>query len=373
MDFGGLAVFAEAKDTYVCIPLLAKSAQPPRIEITRVQTLDPTLVETQMRQTDCTVPHDRFSREAWSLASDAEVAVFARLSALGKPLGSIVKGGMYRGILSGLKEAFSITTEQREAIVARAKASAELIHPCRGGEDVRDYFIRPRDEWIIVLPCGFTRAALEASGTLSERKAWEWLSDKHPGIATHLVPFERALRARQDQGEFWWEFRPCDYYHVLDGPKIVFPDICKRPRFCYDDTGIYVTNTAYFLGTGDKYLLALLNSRVFWFCIRHISIPFGIRAGEYRYRMFYQYVETVPIRICDHSKPDEKALHDQIIACADRMLAAKQSEAAATGHLKDNWTRQIATLDRQINALVYELYGLTEEEIALVEKTGAAE
>src|SRR5205814_2450871 len=78
-------------------------------------------------------------------------------------------------------------------------------------------------------------------------------------------------------------------------PKIIFPDICKSPRFHLDKSGLYLTNTAYCLGTGDKRLLGFLNSRLFWFLIAGISIPFGTRAGRFRYRLIYQYMEHIPI------------------------------------------------------------------------------
>ncbi len=367
VDFGGLPVFAEAKDTYVSIPLLSKAPQAPRVEITHVRSLEPTLVEEQMRETSYTIPETRLSPAAWSLASDAENAVFEKLCAVGKPLGAIVNGTMYRGVLTGLKEAFVITAAQKSYIAVRSPSSAGLLHPCRGGEDIREYYIRPQDEWLIVIPHGSTRMAMKATGTLGERKAWEWLNANHGPLAEHLAPFEKGLKAREDQGEFWWELRPCDYYAALAQPKIIFPDICKHPRFCYDDTGIYVTNTAYFLGTGDKYLLGMLNSRVFWFCIRHISIPFGVRAGEYRYRMFYQYMAKVPIRLADMETNEGRAMHDQLVSHVNRMLAAKADANGDDGIKRDRGLRQCESLERQIDELVYELYGLTEEEIALVE------
>ena len=124
----------------------------------------------------------------------------------------------------------------------------------------------------------------------------EMVQPEYPNLAEHLARFTEGLRKRQDQGDYWWELRPCDYYQYLGSPKIVFPDICKRPRFYLETEGRYLANTAYCLGSDDLYLLGILNSRLFWFAIGNISIPFGIRAGQYRYRLIYQYMEKVPIR-----------------------------------------------------------------------------
>ena len=176
------------------------------------------------------------------------------------------------------------------------------------------------------------------------------------------------MKKRQDQGDYWWELRPCDYYQHLDAPKIVFPDICKGPRFVVDRTGIYLSNTAYCLGSDDLYLLGFLNSRLFWFAISNISIPFGVRAGEFRYRLIYQYMEQVPIRVVDFANQADKARHDQMVSLVEQMLALHQSLAAAqTPAEKTSLERQIAATDQQIDRLVYDLYGLTKAEINLVE------
>ena len=194
------------------------------------------------------------------------------------------------------------------------------------------------------------------------------MRSKHPSIAKHLEPFTKALRDRQDQGDFWWELRPCDYYDAFHKPKLVYPDICKHPRFSYDDTGIYLANTAYVLGTGDKYLLGILNSRLFWFAISNISIPFGVRAGEFRYRLIYQYMERVPVRKLDLKKPADKTRHDELVVLVDKLLGLMPKLRAATADAeKATLQNAVTATDQQIDALVYNLYGLTEEEIKLVE------
>jgi hypothetical protein len=72
-------------------------------------------------------------------------------------------------------------------------------------------------------------AAKKSASQLSEREAWSWFSHEHPKLAIHLEGYVEACRKRQDQGDYWWELRPCDYYAYFDKPKIIFPDICKGP------------------------------------------------------------------------------------------------------------------------------------------------
>ena len=156
-------------------------------------------------------------------------------------------------------------------------------------------------------------------------------------------------------------------YRDLDAPKLIFPDICKGPRFMVDRSGTYLANTAYCLGVDDLYLLGVLNSRLFWFTIARLSIPFGIRAGEYRYRLIYQYMEKVPIRSLDLTKSDQKKQHDRMVQFVEAMLSIQQQLAAAANETdRGPYESKAAGLDRQIDELTCDLYGLTPEERALI-------
>ncbi len=369
VDFGGLAVFAGAKDTYVCIPLLQKGSQPKDIEVVSVTSLDNLKLDEYARTHCHRVPSARFNEEAWSLKSDGETELFTKIMTAGTPLGDYVEGNFFRGILTGLNDAFEVSVDQRADILKSSPACKKLIKPFLGGQNIRRYVFNDSGRFLIVLPNGWTRKQSGLSNA-TEKQAWAWFSSAYPALSQHLLPYAEALRKRQDQGEFWWELRPCDYYAYLEAPKLIFPDICKAPRFTLDTTGIYLANTAYCLGTDDRYLLGILNSRLFWFVISHISIPFGVRAGEYRYRLIYQYMEKVPIRVIDAKNKDDGVTHAAMLKLTDKMLVLHQQLAAAkTPQDSTLLQRQIAATDTQINQLVYALYGLTGEEVALIEKT----
>ena len=371
LDFGGLPVFENAKDTYVCIPLIAKTKQPARVEVSRIPSLKIRDLDNYATANHYTIPHQRLSQEAWALKSDEEAAVFEKAMKVGKPLGEYVGRKMFYGVKTGLNEAFEITEPQRAAILQGRQESEALIKPFLGGQDIRRYQIKDEGRHMIVIPSGWTRTVMKAdksAGQFSEREAWGWFSRQHPTIAKHLEPFGEACRKRQDQGEYWWELRPCDYYEYFNRPKIIFPDICKGPRFFLDRSGLYLANTAYCLGMDDPYLLGVLNSRLFWFAISNISIPFGIRAGQYRYRLIYQYMEKVPIRVINPHNKADKTTHEKIISHVEHMLDLRKGLAEATNpNDKTRLQPQIDTTDRQIDRLVYELYELTDEEIAIVE------
>jgi hypothetical protein len=364
VDFGGLAVFANAKDTYVCVPLLAKGEKQKRIEVSKVDSLKIRKLTEHVSSSHFTIPHDRLSAEAWSLKSDEEASVFAKIMRAGKPLGDYVERRFCRGITSGLNEAFVIDRDTRRQLIAKDKRSAELIHPVLGGEDIRRYIFNPTGQWII-----FTRRGVDI--------------DRYPAVQAHLENWKqdlnpkrdsRASRGRKPGSYQWYEIQDdVAYYPVFESPKIIFPDICKGPRFALDIEGHYLANTGYCLGTNDRYLLGVLNSRVFWFAISHISIPFGIRAGEYRYRLIYQYMEKVPIRVIDDSNRADQTGHGKIVKLVDQTLDLHKNLASAkTPQEKTSLERQISATDAQIDQLVYELYRLTPEEIKIVEASTAA-
>ena len=86
-------------------------------------------------------------------------------------------------------------------------------------------------------------------------------------------------------------------------------------------------------------------------------------------RFFSQYVEMLPIRPIDPSNPADTTHRDRMVSLVDMMLDLNLKFAGArTGQEKIFISREIETIDARIDALVYELYGLTEEEIALIER-----
>jgi len=116
-----------------------------------------------------------------------------------------------------------------------------------------------------------------------------------------------------------------------------------------------------------RYLLALLNSRLLGWYFPFVSAPF--RGGWMSANK--QFLSQLPFRTIDFSNPADKALHDKTISLAEQMLGAKQQlTTAQTDKDKDFYTNKCEAIGQGINALVYELYGLTPEEIQIVESEG---
>ena len=171
--------------------------------------------------------------------------------------------------------------------------------------------------------------------------------------------------------EGWYGYgRPqnLDQFEVV---KLVNASMGIRAAFALDEQGIYgfvgggsgVYGTLLKPGHSYLYVLGLLNSRLLDFYFQRISSRF--RGGFYVYRP--QYVGQLPIRRIDFDNPEEKKMHDDLAALVGRMLELNRRLKDAVGREREELERKIERTDREIDELVYRLYGLTEEEIAVVE------
>ena len=241
----------------------------------------------------------------------------------------------------------------------------------------------------------------------------------YPAIHAHLSQYRGALVKRQDQGEQWWELRACAYWERFAGPKVMYQDITWQPSFCLDTRGTLSNNTVYFLPTGDRWTLAVLNSPIsWWFAWRNAQ-----HAKDEALRLFTAFMETFPIppptdeqrtkadeivqRLIDLilaqnsgrrevldwlrielavEKPSQK-LQDLPALTPDALVTEvkkargkkKLLTVVELKRLKEEHTRSIVplhalaaevrALEAQVSDLVNAAYGLTPEEVALMWKT----
>jgi len=226
------------------------------------------------------------------------------------------------------------------------------------GRDIKRYQPPESNQFLILIPKGWTRGKSH-----NAKDAWGWLQKNYPAIARHLAPYAIPGHKRYDKGEYWWELRACDYYQEFEKPKIIFPDISQRGNFTIDmNVGFFSVNTTYFFTNNDLYLLGLLNSNLMTFFYGN---NYAVFRGGYL-RFFEQYLRELPIRMIDSSN---KGKRDRIIFLVKSMLSLhKQLDEVNSVSQKEIIQRQIYAMDAEIDRLVYELYGLTEEEITIVEK-----
>jgi hypothetical protein len=256
---------------------------------------------------------------------------------------SHVQGAIYNGIKTGLNEAwidgdgtiytkgskrpadavkhgvFVIDSPLRERLIATDKKCAEIISPLAIGDDVRRWRIHETDKYLIV-----TKIGIDMS--------------RYPAIMQHLKIFEIPLKVRADKGPNYWELRPCDYYSEFTKRKIVFPEICKEPRFSFDTQGIYVNNKAFFIPLNDLYLLGVLNSSPAWEYAKSICTVLGDE--ESGGRVMLQWVNFRRLPIPDAGKSDRQAISELVSQCLSKK------------------GQNVVEEEAEINARVTALYGL---------------
>ncbi len=359
IDFGDLPVFKQAT-TYPCILRVAKGEANDSFKAIHVDTLDFSDLSEYVKESGHLIHRDSLSDDGWSLVDEKNQSLLDKLMHSGKPLGEYVEGKIYRGVLTGLNKAFVIDEATKDRLIAEDPKSAEIIKPFLAGREIKRYIDLKPQQYLILFQKGWTN---QNSGALKNK--WLWLKDHYSAIANHLEPFTNEGEKRYDKGDYWWELRACDYYQEFEEPKMILPDISLTSNISLDiDTKCYCVNTAYIIVNSELYLLGILNSKLTNFIYSKISPKY--RGGYLRF--IYQYLIQLPIRTIDLSNPEDVVRHDRMVSLVEQMLELhKKLDAAKLGSEKEMIQRRINATDTEIDRLVYELYGLTDEEIAIVE------
>ncbi len=291
-------------------------------------------------------------RPAARILENTAQQLVQKLMAENAPLSRSGFGRVYRGILTGLNEAFVLDAEKAREISEREPASAELIVPFYSGRDVKRYYLPQEKRYLIFMPKGFT------DGMSGFSDGYVWLAKNHPLLATHLARYEAKAAARRDRGDYWWELRPCGYYDVFRNKKIILPIICRNISAAADRRGVYANDKCCVIEGGDPFLIALLNSSLLDFVFRMISPALLNDYCELRPSI----LEKLPIATPKSAKAKEAA--SRIAEMGEKLSALYEENPPAK---YGSPPEEIRNAERETNRLVYSLYGLTPKEIAVVE------
>ena len=386
IDFGGYRVFEQTVDT--CI-LLFKKEKPPKGHTfefltvpSDVEDLESYLrkrskylieqeTETALKRVESwsevktwqgfrdwqtayvgnwqTMLQEKLSNNGWTLGDDKVLSLKEKIEKVGKPLKEWdVK--IYRGVLTGYNDAFIIDTQTRNRILANCKdeeerkRTEEIIKPILRGRDIGRYYYKWAGLWVI-------------------------LATKHTitsCVLDYLKKHKEALEKRAGNQE-WYELQAPpskEKISLLLLDKIGYSDIGFR--FAFIQNGIVGLNTTYFIIPYKNrenrrrillYLLGILNSKLIMFYYRNTAQVLSKEAT----RGFSIYVEQLPI---PPITPQNHPLADQIVQKVQEILTLTQFPDFETRQEKQ---QKVKEHEREIDQLVYKLYGLTEEEIRIVE------
>ena len=402
VDFGDLQIF-EGVTTYPAILTMRRGAAAAGHELRfwQVEALPEANFRATWEKAAGPYPQAALGEGSWELENPALRALRAKLRSGQRTLKEVYGSPLY-GIKTGLNEAFVIGTPTRDRLCAEDPRSAELLRPFLEGKDLKRWRAEPRGLWLIYIPKNRVRI------------------EDYPAIRGWLEPFREKLEKRATKQE-WFELQQAQeaYGPAFEGTKIVYGHFQDRRSFSLDETGSFLNNKIYFVPTDDPTLLALLNSKALWmdFASRGTAVRGGWREA------MAQYIEPLPI-------PDMTGEHQDALAdlanragtLAQERLALQQALARRipdlcppgrvpklTTRLAEWWTlpdfaafraevkkvfradvpladrsawedwiardrreiarrtAEIAAIEARIDAIVYDLFALTPDEIALLE------
>ena len=207
-------------------------------------------------------PCDFSGSDSWVILSPIEQSIKRKIEAVGTPLKDW-DINIYRGVLTGYNEAFIISTEKRDEILANCAddaertRTAELIRPILRGRDIKRYGYNWANLWLINTHNGI-------KGKLERIHI-----EDYPAVKAHLDQYWDKISKRADKGETPYNLRNCAYLEDFSKPKIVYPNMTKYMPFVYDEKN-FLTNQKCFIVTGIHmaFLTAFFNSSIFKFCFR---------------------------------------------------------------------------------------------------------
>ena len=221
-------------------------------------------------------------------------------------------------------------------MIAADPKSAEIIRPILRGRDIKRYNYSFANLWLINVHNG-----------VKNKKIPPISINDYPAIKAHLDQFYSKLAKRADKGDTPYNLRNCVYMNDFFEQKIVWGNLCLSAQFTLVDDGYFINAPSTMIVPGNKYILAVLNSRLGDWYIRQLGVTRN--GGYFEYKPMF--VEQLPV---PQISMDEQT---EFINLVDKVLLAKMQGIDSSLN------------EEEINKLVYKLYRLTDEEIFYIENS----
>jgi type I restriction-modification system DNA methylase subunit len=373
VHFGDQQVFENAT-TYTTLLFLGKTGSKSCV-VEKISDLEKwrQLGESETGETNS----DNISSSEWNFSIGNKCDLFVKLSNIPTKLEDITSR-IFQGIKTGSDKVFIVNNLFDEGGHIRVLSKQtnkdyllekSLLHSLIKGGDSKRYSIHHSDK-LIIFPY------LKLNGNKTILIPIEKFINDFPNTWSYLNENKTALEMRDNgdlRGGNWYGYSRIQALDVINCPKIFTPDIAIKSSLSFDKSG----NTFFTGGVAGGYgilseiyslqfLLGYLNSKLLeWFLHQYSTT---MRGGYYSYES--RFIKNLPIRTIDFNNKKDVERHDMVVRLVERMLELnKRLQEAKTPDDKELLSRQIEATDRQIDALVYELYELTPEEIAIVEES----
>lgn len=374
-----------------------------------IRKLKPTKEDKIIYNDTFEIPQNSLNDDFWSFENPILTELNDKIEKTSIKIKDIPDITISYGIKTGLNDAFIIDKQTRNEIIKKDPNSENIIKPLIRGKDVHKWRMDYKDLFLI-----FTRRGIDI--------------DKYPAINEFLFPLKDKLTPKNEgeligrkPGDYkWFEIQDTvDYYKEFEKEKIIWTEMTPNPSFTLDNQGMYLLNTNYSITVNNaydlRYLLSLLNSNLLFFIFKRISPKLYAK----RLRFVRQYVAQLPIYPATHTeqklfnvKVDKilnlnQQLQNELYGFHDWLkhtfnidklsqkleayyklsldefldetkkkrvnIKSRQNyqtlkeEYEKSLHIINPLLKEINQIDNEINQRVYELYGLTEDEIKIIE------
>ena len=364
IDFAGVKVFEDASvDSAITIFRKIRAGENSKFNFLASSTIN---LKTQKF---IQIPQSTLNETNFTFLDSSKFELKSKIEKVAKPLKDWGVNINY-GVKTGLNEAFIIDSKTRDKILSTCigderEQTQKLIRPILRGRDIKRYDYEWAGLWLINIHNGY--------GTEPRINI-----DNFPKLKLYLEKFEPKLSNRSDKGATPYNLRNCAYLDEFEKEKILCARMVQSPKFAYDINNNIPDNTAYCItGENLKFLLAFLNSTGVYKIFNFFYAGGGLE-GEIKINR----LEILPI---PQITPQNENLSNEIINLVDEILKANEKIKLYEKHMPtltldekleakeniDALNDKIKASDKKINKLVFELYELTSDEIALI--TGGGE
>lgn len=366
VHFGECQIFKRAT-TYTCLLFLDKGGSN-HLLFNQVEDISEWQVKGESLKEQ--IPATEITEKNWNFCVGANAAIIKRLHEFPIRLGGLCNifvgtqtsaDDIYVLEKCRLQDDFVIGYSKTLGVEVRLEST--IVKPFLKGKQIRRYQI-PRSDLMLICP-------YEITDTHYHLLSLQEMKEKYP-LALAYLQDNREKLSKREKGKFksenWYAFGYPKSMIQFKKEKIIVPDYNNVASFTYDTDGFFF-KTGYGILMNSAplsplYVMGLINSRLLFDYLKAIGT--SLRGGYIRF--WTQYLEKLPLRTIDFSNPAEVAQHDQMIVFVEKMLDLnKRLVAAKAPHEKEVLAGMIDATDRQIDRLVYELYGLTEDEVAVMD------
>ena len=338
IDFAGVKIFESATvDTNILLFAKAANEHKTLCAVTNKQNKDSVKnlsVFVQQNGTEC----DFNNSDSWVILSPIEQNIKRKIEAVGTPLKDW-DINIYRGVLTGYNEAFIISTEKREEILANCQSedertrTAELIRPILRGRDIKRY--------------GYEWAGKYLIATFPSR---HYDIEQYPAIKQYLLSFGKErleqtgktysvngkkVKARKKTNNKWFETQDSiNYWEDFNQPKIVWGNLNLKASYALVEDNSFINAPSPMIVPANKFLLAVLNSKLADYYIRQLGVTRN--GGYFEYKPMFVELLPVPLNV----------------------------DAELLRQIESN---VIQLNEKEIDDLIYSLYGISSNEILYIE------